>query len=157
MFVLLAIKNVFLFDFVLCNKNFLNLFKKLSLDLSHTFFYSTTRTSKLFTAFFRKLFCIDSKNSQARNCCHIFMFTSAFSVNNNVFIFHSLFFLFLLWSFFFFSFLNFLLDICDIFFFEIWMIFCDFCWSQFIKYFDAKIWVFTVLAKLEGETACWDN
>ena len=63
LFVFLAINNIFFFYFVLCDKNLLNFFKKLSLNLSHTFFYSAARTSEFFAAFFRKLFSIDSENS----------------------------------------------------------------------------------------------
>lgn len=156
MFVLFTVNYVFLLYFILSDQNLFYFLKKLSLNLSHTLFNGATRASEFFAAFFRELFCINVEDSQARDGCNIFMFSSVFSINDNIFFFNSFFFFFLFGGFLFFGLFDFLFDSCDIFFFEIRMILGNFSWGEFIKNFYAKIWIFTIFAEFEGEAACWD-
>lgn len=60
--VLFTIKDVFLFDMVLHDQNFLNLFEELSLYLSHSLLYRTAWTGELFAAFLSELFCVNTEN-----------------------------------------------------------------------------------------------
>lgn len=155
-FVFFTINNVFLLHFVFCDKNLFNFLKKLSLNLGNSFFNSTARTSEFFTAFFRKLFWINVENSQTRDCCNMFVFTSAFGVDHNIFVFYGFLFFFLLWGFLFFGFFDLFFYVGNIFFFELRMIFSNFCWSEFIQDFDTKIGVFSIFTEFEREAACWD-
>lgn len=151
--VLFTIKDVFLFDMILHDQDFFNLFEEFSLYLSHSLLYRTAWTGELFAAFLGKLFCINTKNIQSAYCCYMLSFASVFCFNHNVFVLYCFFLLLLFRGFLFFRLFDFLLNCCDVFLFEIWVILCHFCRGKLVQDFNAWIRIFTIFAQLEWETA----
>jgi hypothetical protein len=92
-FVLLAVKDIFLLDFILHDEYLLNFFKELSLQLRNALLNSGTGTRKLLTDLFGELLSIDPKDIQPTNSRNVVLFPSVLRINNYIFLLDCLLFL----------------------------------------------------------------
>ena len=151
--VLLAVDDVFLFHLVLHDQNLFYLLNELALDLSDSLLDGAAWTCKFLAALFAKILWVNTVNAQSADGCYVFMLTSTFSVDNNIFVLHCFLFLLLFWCLLFFCLLDLLLNGNNILLFELWMVLNDLCWSQIIKSLYTQVGILAILAQLEWVAA----